>query len=69
MGHFVKWYPTLGHFISSYCILIDGILFSGDTILENINITGFLGRGSIMICEEAMLAIANIEKQVFYTIN
>ena len=34
---------TPGHSAGSCCILIDDMLFSGDTILENINVTGFPG--------------------------
>ena len=42
-GHLVKMIATPGHSAGSCCILIDDMLFSGDTILENINITGFPG--------------------------
>ncbi len=58
MGCLVKLISTPGHSYGSCCILIDDMFFSGDTILENINITSFPG-GSKKLFRDKTLPVLN----------
>lgn len=60
-GVVMKTFNTPGHSDDSQCLLVDGRLFTGDTLIKNVRTVTKLKGGSVEKLEESMSVIASLK--------
>lgn len=57
----IKTFNTPGHSDDSQCLIVDGMLFTGDTLIKNVRTVTKLKGGSVEKLEESMKMIAGLK--------
>ena len=57
----IKTFNTPGHSDDSQCLIVDGMLFTGDTLIKNVRTVTKLKGGSVEKLEESVKFIASLK--------